>query len=477
MRSLPLFLFVFLAVVSGGCGDGGGTDALRIDLETFSFDDEIPDGLRLRRLGSTLEAHEAYDLVPVPGGRRGEFQAEGAPDGNYVVEGPEGWWMLHEGGVPPVLARDRQPPLVGMGRAHSLYLASSVPEVRPSTVWAAEQVLPDGSREPVPVTVEEDERGYVVVIRFQPEAWHGALEVVGRIAVGPPPSPPAGEGAPLAEPVRFQASADGSPPVARVRKVKSEPVGVILVPAAESVSVDGLRVRASIEGIPVPSVREAWGQGGIARLRDVPIMDRMLRLEVNGEAGAHRIAPAIRRRQVGLRLLVVGEEPTRRVHYGVPAGLDVDQVQVRPSAAVAFGRVPFERVEDGVTFEAPHGRCWVLVGAGGRWATGFLGGRDDVSFPDLPLANYVEGVAVGGVVDGAPPGTIVRFFREVPEHDQAVLGDGFEVRVEPGGIFQARLPTGRYRVEVTTRKGTWSRPGLLEASAPGARLHVPLESP
>ena len=51
------------------------------------------------------------------------------------------------------------------------------------------------------------------------------------------------------------------------------------------------------------------------------------------------------------------------------------------------------------------------------------------------------------------------------------------MRVEPGGMFEALLPTGRYRVEVHGLRGTWTRPAPLVADAPGARLYVPLESP
>lgn len=477
VRPVPALLAVLLTCGLGACGDGdGGEPGIRIEIETFSFDGEAPAGLRLRRVDPGGVGEGLYDLVPVAGGPSGEYEAQGAPDGSYRVEGPAGWWMLHQGATPPQLGRGLQPPRVGLGRARSLYLGAQAPGIRPSAVWGAVRIAEGGEEEPVPVTVEADDRGYVVALRFTEEAWHGSLQVVGRVASGPPrtPAPAPSADAPLAEPIRFEATEDGRPVVTRIRQGPSGPLDVVLVPAAAEVPTDGLRVRATIERIPIRFQVEAYGRHGVARFPSVPLLDRPVRLEVGDEVGGHRLAPGVRRRQSGVRLLVLGAVPTRRVLVLVPAAHDVDLVQMRPAGAQAYGRVPFERADGQIAFAAPRGPVEVLLRAGERWAALSASGDADLEIGD---AVFSEGVVVGGTVDGAKPGTVVRFFRAVGKGGEAVLGDGFELRVEPSGVFEGRLPTGRWLVEVATPTGVWRRPALLLAESPGARLHVPLDSP
>ena len=480
MRVHTLLLVLSLVLPCAGCGDGGESP-LRVDIQIFSFDDALPEGLRIRRLRPDLEpTDEVYDLEPVPGGRRGEYQAAGAPDGSYMLEGPDGWWMLHEGGPPPNITRTLQPPLLAVARGRAIYLVAESPEIRPSSVWGAVRVGADGTQEPVPVTVEADEQGYVVAVRFAPEDWRGTLQVVGRILLDPPPAPTPGPDAQLADPIRFEATTDGDPVVTRVRKSPTDGLEVVLVPASDEVQTDGLRVRASLEGLPIPTAFDAYARNGLAHFLGVPAVDRILTLQVGEAAVVHRVDPMVRRRQASFRLLVTGEEPTERaVVLADPedgASLDVDLVLVRPAGAVAYGRVPFERVDGGISFPAPRRMVWVLLRSGTRWASGMGDGAGGLRLT-VEQGNLQEGVVVGGRVAAAQPGTIVRFFKEVAGHDEAVLGDGFEVRVEPSGTFEAHLPTGRYRVEVATRLGTWSRPAPLVAESPGARLHLPLESP
>ena len=144
MRSLFAILPLLLAGLVAGCGDAE-EPALRIDLETFSFDGELPSGLRIRQVQRDRTGGMAYDLRPVAGGRRGEYEAPGAPDGAYTVEGPDGWWMLqYEGASPPALVRGLQPPLVALGRAQALYVTAQAAEVRPSDVWGAVRIGAQG---------------------------------------------------------------------------------------------------------------------------------------------------------------------------------------------------------------------------------------------------------------------------------------------------------------------------------------------
>ena len=471
LAALPLLILCLV----GGCGESGES-ALRVQLETFSFDGALPDGLRLRRLDPSGSVGDSYALQPVPGGRLGEYEAPGAPEGPFEVVGPENWWMLQESTTPHALARGLQPPLVAMGRGRSLYLIAQSAEIRPSDVWGAVRLGPGGVQEPVPVTVEAGDRGYVVAVRFAPEAWRGTLRVVGRIASGPPPTPSPGADAPLAEPVQFEAAADGRPGVHRLRASATGPLHVVLVAASEGVPTEGLRVRASVLGLPIPSEFEAYAHGGLARFAGIPAVDRLLRLQVGDETGIHRLDPVVRRRQANVRLLVTGDLPLRRLRVLVASAGDVDLVLVRPQGAVAYGRVPFERLDAGVACDVPQGPLWIELRSGTRWASGRAEANDDVDL-QFEAGDFREGVVVGGSVDGAPLDAVVRFFRAVGSGEQAVLGDGFEVRVEPGGIFEAHLPTGRYLVETATRAGVWQRPGALEAHSPGARLHLPLESP
>ena len=235
-----------------------------------------------------------------------------------------------------------------------------------------------------------------------------------------------------------------------------------------------MRLSASLEGLPIPSRTDATGRGGFVLFEHLPLVDRMLGLQVGDDPRLHRVAPEVRRLQANLRVLVPGDAPTRRVRVAVEAPGDVTVVQVRPAGAVAFGRVPFEVEDLGVVFSAPAGDVEILLRAGTRWGRLRAAGDEAV---DVDGGALVEGVVVGGTVDGARPGTVVRFFREVAEGAEAVLGDGFEVRVEPSGTFEARLPSGRYLVEVATRTGSWRRPATLAAQSPGARLHLALESP
>ena len=209
-------------------------------------------------------------------------------------------------------------------------------------------------------------------------------------------------------------------------------------------------------------------------------MDGVLRLRAGSESGVHEVTPELRRRQANLRLLVTGELPLRPVRVLVGSGggevLDVDLVLARPAGAMAYGRVPFERVEGGIAFAVPEGALSLLLRSGTRWASF----DEEVEGPLellLPAAGFSEGVVVGGRVNGAPRDAVVRFFREVGTAGEAVLGDGFEVRVEPGGSFEAHLPTGRYLVEVAALAGVWRRPAPMVALSPGARLHLPLERP
>ena len=86
-----------------------------------------------------------------------------------------------------------------------------------------------------------------------------------------------------------------------------------------------------------------------------------------------------------------------------------------------------------------------------------------------------EGITVRGQVAGAGPGTVVRFFLQMGK--EAVLGEGFTLRVSPSGSYEGRLPTGTYVVEVASPRGVRRLERPVEAKDPGAVVHLPLTAP
>lgn len=485
-RSLPLasLLVLLLFLAPGGCGDGDGdTGALRIDVTTYAVDGPPPDGMTAVPIEAPPDSEVSYPLAPVAGGPTGLYVVEGAPEGSYRVEGPGGWWMLQATSRAPELERGRIPPRIRMGRSHTLYLAASAPSIRPGRRWSAVRIVENGASEPIPIEVAPDPEGWVVALRFRAEDWRGKIQVTGHIEPGPlgaraPDAPPG----PLAEAIRFEATTSGRPLAIQVRQAPSSPFDVVLVPASPGAQVDDVEVCVRVADFTPPVEECTHCRGGVAHFAAIPAMGHDLLVTVGGDPFAHRLTPEVRKRQANLRVLHPAGATIRVVRAKVPAGTNLDPadlcVQVRPLGAVAFARVPFRLVqgrrEEGgtVVFRAPAGPFAAWLRTGSRWA--FVEGAGDMPI-EITHATFEKGVRVEGPVRGRKGMATVRMFFVMGE--EAVLGDGFEVRVTPSGTYEALLPIGTWHVEVATRLGDWRQPIPLVVDAPGSTIHLPLRMP
>lgn len=481
LPTIQILLFLFLLAGASGCSDRDGDDDLRLHVETLSIDGPVPEGLVAVYLAPDGSEDGRFPLLAVPDGRPGEYRIDGGPEGAYRVDPPPGWGIISAHTVPPEVKRGRTPPVVRLGRVATVYLGPLSPTLRPGPTWGAERIDPDGSRSPLPVETDVVPPGYGVGIRFDPKEWHGRIEVFGFLALGIPGALSGDDAVgPLAEPLRIHVPVDRGPVVGTLRAAPTADLQAIPVPASSTLSVEGRDVVVELMGIPVEVRRTQPVHRGAARFRGLPDLEEPLWVGM-GEAGDRENGSALLPlsaagwgRSSQFRFLFTGDLPLRALRVKLPPGVTVEQVQVRPAGAVAYGRVPFDRAGDELVLQVPEGALSLLLGAATWWSIASVEGIGDRTIEAPP---FVEGVKVDGNVRGATPATEIRFFRRVSDDaEEAVLADGFVVQLTRFGVYEALLPVGTYVVEVADEQGVERRPSPLEATAPGAAIHLPLHA-
>ncbi|MFV1959704.1 MAG: hypothetical protein ACC662_09875, partial [Planctomycetota bacterium] len=252
------------------------------------------------------------------------------------------------------------------------------------------------------------------------------------------------------------------------------PLTVVPLPAG-TVETEALGVTVEIVGFPLPQRYEASAYEGIAKFPAVPTLERPLRIGFPTLGIAVDFAPDQRRRLAGAHVLAFPASEGRHVRLrwsGGAGAADVVEVIARPDGGTAYGLVPFTSVEGGLDVLLPPGQVHVLVDAGKRWGRLDVGADPPAGGLDVDLEDgfVLQGRVSGRIEDSA----VVRLHLE--EGEKAYSGQGFVLRVLPQGSFEARLPLGRWRLEVQTRSGIRPRKRPLDVTEPG-QVYVPLDAP
>ncbi len=460
---LALSLLLLLAA----CG-GDSSSAPRVEILPMPTEGPLPEGLVLV---PTAHPERRIPLRPVGGDR---YEAPGAPEGVFTVEGPGGWRTLPMAGARPEIHGLEVPSPVYLAPPARLFVLSGDMSLQPGRTWAAREAAPeDGDAPPrrLPVEVAMDPTGRLAALRFRPEDWRGRIEIQGYlapVAAGPVKPENAGKGPPAAL-ILVQAPEGGGAQLQYARPAGTMPVVVALISESDDPFPDDPSVELREGGLPLDLSWRAVPVDRIARFPRIARLGPPLAVGITGRKALALVPEATALGLEAIYLFVVRPDGARTVDLPGPP----DLVLARPASAGAFALVPPEPATDGdlaLRIRLPAVPTVLLLRRGRQWARVEVPAEGP---PPLPYV-YEEPARIQGTVSGAPRSGIVRLYRH--EGEARVTGHLWTRRLGSGGDFSFDVPAGTYDVEVASDRGIRRRDHPLDATRPGAQLHLQLKA-